>query len=50
LDNPQASGLDWGSAGIGAAGSVAACAIALAGTLGLRRRRHVAQPRSLATD
>ena len=44
----QASGFDWRSAGIGAAGGVAACAIALAGTVALRRRR-VARPRSLAT-
>jgi hypothetical protein len=33
------SGLDWGSAGIGAAGGVGALAIALAGTTGMRRRR-----------
>jgi hypothetical protein len=46
--NAQASGFDWGSAGIGAAGGVAACAIALAGTVALRRRRG-ARPRSLAT-
>jgi hypothetical protein len=46
--NTQASGFDWGSAGIGAAGGVAACAIALAGTVALRRRRG-ARPRSLAT-
>jgi hypothetical protein len=37
------SGLDWGSAGIGAAAVVGAFAIAAAGILGLRRRR-IARP------
>jgi hypothetical protein len=46
--NPPASGLDWGSAGIGAAAGIGAFAIALALTAGLRRRR-TAQPRSLTT-
>ena len=36
------SGLDWGSAGIGAAAGLGACAIALGGISGLRRR--VARP------
>jgi hypothetical protein len=36
------SGLDWGSAGIGAAAGLGACGIALAGIGGLRRR--VARP------
>jgi hypothetical protein len=39
--NPPASGLDWGSAGIGAAAGIGAFAIALALTTGLRRRRTV---------
>jgi hypothetical protein len=34
----EASGFDWGSAGIGAAAGLGACAIALAGA-GLHRRR-----------
>jgi hypothetical protein len=33
------SGLDWGSAGIGAAAAAGAFAIAVAGIVGLRRRR-----------
>jgi hypothetical protein len=33
------SGLDWGSAGIGAVAGVGACAISLVGIGGLRRRR-----------
>ena len=37
--DPGPSRLDWGSAGIGAAGGVGALAIALAGTTGMRRRR-----------
>jgi hypothetical protein len=40
------SGLDWGSAGIGAAAGVGACAISLVGVGGLRRRR-VTRPESL---
>jgi hypothetical protein len=36
------SGLDWGSAGIGAAAGLGACGITLAGIGGLRRR--VARP------
>jgi hypothetical protein len=44
-----ASGLDWGSAGIGAAAGLGAFAIALALAGGLRRRR-IARPRSLTTD
>jgi hypothetical protein len=46
--NAQASGLDWGSAGIGAAAGIGAFASALALTAGLRRRR-IARPRSLTT-
>ena len=42
------SGFDWGSAGIGAAGAVGTCAIVVAATAGMRRRR-VARPRSVAT-
>jgi NADPH:quinone reductase-like Zn-dependent oxidoreductase len=42
------SGLDWGSAAIGAAGGVGAFAIALAGIAGTRRRR-LANPGPLAT-
>jgi hypothetical protein len=42
------SGLDWGSAGIGAGAVIGASAIALAGTLALRRRR-VARPASPTT-
>jgi hypothetical protein len=42
------SGFDWGSAGIGAAGGVGAFAIVLAGATAMRRR-HVAEPRSVAT-
>jgi hypothetical protein len=42
-----ASGFDWGSAGVGAAAALGACAIALAAILGLRR--HGARPRSLTT-
>ncbi|MEN3284642.1 MAG: hypothetical protein V7607_5782 [Solirubrobacteraceae bacterium] len=38
----SSSGLDWGSAGIGAAAGLGACGIALAGVGGLRRR--VARP------
>jgi hypothetical protein len=37
--NAPAPRLDWGSAGIGAAAGTGACAIALALTAGLRRRR-----------
>ena len=37
--NAPAPRLDWGSAGIGAAAGIGACAIALALTAGLRRRR-----------
>jgi hypothetical protein len=37
------SGLDWGSAGLGAAAVVGAVAIAAAGVVGLRRRR-IARP------
>jgi hypothetical protein len=40
--NGSSSGLDWGSAGIGAAAGLAACGITLAGIGGLRRR--VARP------
>jgi hypothetical protein len=40
------SGLDWSSAGIGAAAVVGACALALVGIGGLRRRR-VARPGSV---
>jgi hypothetical protein len=40
------SGLDWSSAGIGAAAVLGALAIAAAGILGLRRRR-IARPGSL---
>jgi hypothetical protein len=36
----SASGFDWGSAGIGAGTVVGAFAVALAGTVGLRRRRR----------
>jgi hypothetical protein len=39
----QSSGLDWGSAGVGAAAVIGAVAIASAGILGLRRRR-IARP------
>jgi hypothetical protein len=41
------SGVDWGSAGIGAAAVIGAFAIAAAGILGVRRRR-VARPGSLS--
>ena len=44
----SSSGLDWGSAAIGAAAGIGAFAIALALTGGLRRRRS-ARPRSLPT-
>jgi len=43
-----ASGLDWGSAGIGGAAVLGAFAITLAGIVGLRRRR-TARPRPLIT-
>ena len=46
--NAPAPRLDWGSAGIGAAAGIGACAIALALAGGLRRRR-IARPRSLTT-
>jgi hypothetical protein len=52
LANPRAassapsSGLDWGSAGIGAAAVLGALAITAAGILGLRRRR-IPRPGSL---
>ena len=42
------SGFDWGSAGIGAAAAIGVFAIALAGTVGLRRRRP-GPPGSVAT-
>jgi hypothetical protein len=42
------SGLDWSSAGIGAAAALGAFAIAAAGILGLRRRR-IARPGPLTT-
>jgi hypothetical protein len=48
IDNAPASGLDWGSAGIGAAAGIGAFAFALALAEGLRRRR-IARPRSLTT-
>jgi hypothetical protein len=41
-------GLDWGSAGLGAATVLGALAIALAAITGLRRRR-IARPRALST-
>ena len=41
----EASGFDWGSAGIGAAAGIGAFAIVLAGTAGMRRRR-LARPGS----
>jgi hypothetical protein len=45
--NHTSSGLDWSSAGIGAAGGVGAFAIALAGIAGTRRRRlHHPQPQA----
>src|SRR3954454_5391622 len=44
----EASGFDWGSAGIGAAAGVGAFAIVLAGTTGMRRRRP-ARPQTIAT-
>ena len=44
----EASGFDWGSAGIGAAAGIGAFAIVLAGSTGMRRRRP-ARPRSVAT-
>jgi hypothetical protein len=43
----EASGFDWGSAGIGAAAGLGACAIALA-SAGLRRRRGAPSPTTLA--
>jgi hypothetical protein len=43
----EASGFDWGSAGIGAAAGFGVCAIALAGA-GLRRRRGGPPPSALA--
>jgi hypothetical protein len=46
--NAPASGLDWGSAGIGGAAALGAFAITLAGIVGLRRRRS-ARPRPLIT-
>jgi hypothetical protein len=46
--NAPASGLDWGSAGIGGAAVVAAVAITLASIVGVRRRR-TARPRPLIT-
>jgi hypothetical protein len=46
--NAPASGLDGGSAAIGAAAGIGAFAIALALVSGLRRRR-IARPRSLTT-
>jgi hypothetical protein len=42
-----ASGFDWGSAGVGAAAVLGACAITLAAILGVRRR--TVRPRSLTT-
>jgi hypothetical protein len=39
----SSSGLDWGSAGVGAAAVLGTFAIAAAGVLGLRRRR-IARP------
>jgi hypothetical protein len=42
-----ASGFDWGSASIGAAVGLGACAIALGAIVGVRRR--LARPRSLTT-
>jgi hypothetical protein len=44
----EASGFDWGSAGIGAAAGVGAFAIVLAGSTGMRRRR-AARPQYVAT-
>ena len=38
------AGFDWGSAGIGAGAVVGAFAIALSGTVGLRRRRLARRP------
>jgi hypothetical protein len=46
--NAPASGLDWGSAGIGGAAVAGAVAITLAGIVGVRRRR-TARPRPLIT-
>jgi hypothetical protein len=43
----EASGFDWGSAGIGAAAAVGACAVALAAA-GLHRRRGGPSPSTLA--
>jgi hypothetical protein len=43
----EASGFDWGSAGIGAVAGLGACAIVLAGA-GLRRRRSAQPPSALA--
>jgi hypothetical protein len=48
IASAPSSGLDWGSAGIGAAAVLGAFAIAAAGILGVRRRR-VARPGSLTT-
>jgi hypothetical protein len=39
LPDAPASGLDWGSAGIGAGATMATFSLALAGFVGLRRRR-----------
>ena len=44
----RSAGFDWGSAGIGAAAAIGAFAIALAGAVGLRRRRP-GPPGSVAT-
>jgi hypothetical protein len=48
LRTVEASGFDWGSAGIGAAAGIGAFAIVLAGTAGMRRRRP-ARPQTIAT-
>jgi hypothetical protein len=47
IASTPSSGLDWGSAGIGAAAVLGGFAIAAAGILGVRRRR-VARPGSLS--
>jgi hypothetical protein len=47
IASTPSSGLDWGSAGIGAAAVLGAFAIAATGMLGVRRRR-VARPGSLS--
>jgi hypothetical protein len=44
----RSSGLDWDSAGIGAASGVGALALVLAGTTGMRRRR-LARLRTIPT-